>query len=79
MLVSEFQRNWSGKNLTIEMWTLADKAQDAVLFSQGNANSAIELATTSDNRLKVKVAEKTIVSDKAFDYEQVHGHTCSRI
>lgn len=69
-LVSEFQRNWSGKNLTIEMWTLADKAQDAVLFSQGNANSAIELATTSDNRLKVKVAEKTIVSDKAFDYEQ---------
>lgn len=70
VLVSEFQRNWSGKNLTIEMWTLADKAQDAVLFSQGNANSAIELATTSDNRLKVKVADKTIVSDKAFDYEQ---------
>lgn len=70
VLVSEFQRNWSGKNLTIEMWTLADKVQDAVLFSQGNANSAIELATTSDNRLKVKVAEKTIVSDKAFDYEQ---------
>ena len=69
-LVSEFQRNWSGKNLTVEMWTLADKAQDAVLFSQGNANSAIELATTSDNRLKVKVANKTIVSDKAFDYEQ---------
>lgn len=69
-LVSEFQRNWSGKNLTVEMWTLADKAQDAVLFSQGNANSAIELATTSDNRLKVKVADKTIVSDKEFDYEQ---------
>lgn len=70
VLVSEFQRNWSGKNLTIEMWTLADKAQDAVLFSQGNANSSIELATTSDNRLKVKVADRTIVSDKAFDYEQ---------
>lgn len=69
-LVSEFQRNWSGKNLTVEMWTLADKPQDAVLFSQGNANSSIELATTSDNRLKVKVADKTIVSDKAFDYEQ---------
>lgn len=69
-LVSEFQRNWSGKNLTVEMWTLADKAQDAVLFSQGNANSSIELATTSDNRLKVKVSDKTIVSDKAFDYEQ---------
>lgn len=69
-LVSEFQRNWSGKNLTIEMWTLADKPQDAVLFSQGNANSSIELATTSDNRLKVKVADKTIVSDKTFDYEQ---------
>ena len=69
-LVSEFQRNWSGKNLTIEMWTLADKPQDAVLFSQGNANSSIELATTSDNRLKVKVADKTIISDRPFDYEQ---------
>lgn len=40
------------------------------VISQGNANSSIELATTSDNRLKVKVADKTIVSDKAFDYEQ---------
>lgn len=75
-LVSEFQRNWSGKNLTVEMWTLADKAQDAVLFSQGNVNSAIELATTSDNRLKVKVADKTIVSDKAFDYEQGTCGSC---
>lgn len=69
-LVSEFIRNWSGKNLTVEMWTLADKSQDAVLFSQGNANSSIELGTTSDNRLKVKVGNNTVVSNKPFNYEQ---------
>ena len=69
-LVSEFNRNWSGKNLTVEMWTLADKAQDAVLFSQGNANASIELGTTSDNRLRVKVGENIIVSQNPFDYEQ---------
>ena len=67
---SEFTRNWSGKSLTVEMWTLADRQQDAVLFSQGNAANAIEIGTTADNRIKVSVGEKTIVSHDAFDYEQ---------
>ena len=69
-LVSEFNRNWSGKNLTVEMWTLADKSQDAVLFSQGDANTSIELGTTNDNHLRVKVGDNTVVSEKPFDYEQ---------
>lgn len=70
VLTTEFNRNWHNKPLTVEMWVLADKPQDAVLFSQGTANSAIELGITADNRLKVKVGDKTIVSDKQVAYDQ---------
>ncbi len=69
-LATEFVRNWHGKPLTVEMWILADKPQDAVLFSQGTANSAIELGITADNRLRVKVGGKETTSNKPFDYEQ---------
>ena len=70
VLTTEFNRNWHNKPLTVEMWVLADKQQDAVLFSQGTANNAIELGITADNRLSVKVGNKTVVSDKQFDYDQ---------
>ena len=70
VLATEFVRNWHGKPLTVEMWILADKPQDAVLFSQGTANSAIELGITADNRLRVKVGGKETVSNTPFDYEQ---------
>ncbi|MGM9804814.1 MAG: LamG-like jellyroll fold domain-containing protein [Muribaculaceae bacterium] len=70
VLTTEFSKNWHNKPLTVEMWILADKAQDAVLFSQGDANSAIELGITQSNNLKVKVGDKTIVSTKQFDFEQ---------
>lgn len=69
-LESEFSRNWNGKSITVEMWTLADKQQDAVLFSQGNSANALEIGTTADNHLKVGVGDKTIVSREAFKYEQ---------
>ncbi|MGN0214764.1 MAG: LamG-like jellyroll fold domain-containing protein [Muribaculaceae bacterium] len=66
VLTTEFTKNWQDKDLTVEMWVLPDKAQDAVLFSQGDANSAIELGITKDYKLKVKVGDKTIVSNEAF-------------
>lgn len=69
-LTTEFARNWNEKDLTIEMWILADKAQDAVLFSQGNDDNAIELGITADNHLKVKVGKKEITSNEAVPYEQ---------
>lgn len=69
-LTTEFARNWNEKDLTIEMWILADKAQEAVLFSQGNDNNAIELGLTADNHLKVKVGKKEITSNEAIPYEQ---------
>ncbi len=69
-LTTEFARNWNNKDLTIEMWILADKAQDAVLFSQGNNDNAIELGLTADNRLKVKVGKSEVTSNEAVPYEQ---------
>lgn len=69
-LTTEFARNWNNKDLTIEMWILADKAQDAVLFSQGNNDNAIELGLTADNHLKVKVGKSEVTSDETVPYEQ---------
>ncbi len=69
-LTTEFARNWNEKDLTIEMWILADKAQEAVLFSQGNNDNAIELGLTADNHLKVKVGKKELTSNEAVPYEQ---------
>lgn len=70
VLTSEFDRHWHNKPLTIETWILADRPQDAVIFSQGNANSAIELGITADNHLRVKVGDKESISEKAFSYDQ---------
>lgn len=70
VLTTEFNRNWQGKSLTVEMWILADKAQDAVVFSQGNVNSAIELGITADNHLRVKVGADEVVSKNSFNFEQ---------
>lgn len=67
---SEFERNWGNKDITIEMWISADKAQDATLFSQGNRNESLELGITADNHLKVKVGETTLVSKEAFNFDQ---------
>lgn len=69
-IASSFVRNWGGKSLTVELWAMADKAQDAVLWTQGDANSAIELAITADNHLRVTIDGTTVTSPDAFDYEQ---------
>lgn len=69
-LTSEFDRNWSDKNLTVEMWVLADKPQDAVFFSHGDINEAMEFGITADNHLKVKVGSTEIISNNAVVYEQ---------
>lgn len=69
-LTTEFERNWANKDLTIEMWVLADKQQNAVFFSQGNVNEALELGITADNHLKVRVGTREITSQDAVPYEQ---------
>jgi hypothetical protein len=67
-LSSEFTRNWSNKDVTVEMWVNAPAAQDAVYFSQGSVNEALEFGITSDNHLKVKVGTKTYTSSTAVPF-----------
>lgn len=69
-LATEFSRNWTGKDLTAEMWILPDAPQDAVLFSHGNVNEALELRLLADNRLQVQVGAQTVTSAQAVPYEQ---------
>ncbi|MDR0874010.1 MAG: LamG domain-containing protein, partial [Prevotellaceae bacterium] len=41
---TEFAKNLTGKDLTIEMWIQPDLLQNATLFSQGNINQSVELS-----------------------------------
>ncbi len=70
VLTSEFSRNWSNKDFTIEMWVMPDASADAVLFSHGVPGNSLELGLTADNRLKVKVGNQEVVSEDAVAYEQ---------
>lgn len=67
---SQFDRNWNGKDITIEMWVLEDQPQDAIFFSQGNKNESLEFGITADNKLKVKVGSTEIISKESVPYDQ---------
>ncbi len=67
---SQFDRNWNGKDITVEMWVLEDQPQDAVFFSHGNRNESFEFGITADNKLKVKVGSTEIISQEAVPYDQ---------
>ena len=68
-LASEFDRNWSNKDITVEMWVLANKTQNATYFSHGNKNNSLELSITNNNFLKVRVGETEYTSQKAVPFE----------
>lgn len=69
-LSSEFERNWNGKDITVEMWVLADEPREATFFSQGNVNESMEFGITADNRLRVKIGTTEITSTDAVPYDQ---------
>ncbi|MGM9847296.1 MAG: LamG-like jellyroll fold domain-containing protein [Muribaculaceae bacterium] len=68
-LTESLFRSWKGKNLTIELWILADKPQDAVLFSHGSGKDLLELCITADNHLKINANGNSIVSNETIPYE----------
>ena len=68
-LKSEFDRNWSNKDISVEMWVLANKAQNATYFSHGNTNNSLELSITNNNLLKVRVGKNEYTSQKAVPFE----------
>ncbi len=68
-LATEFDRNFSNKDLTIEMWINTSEPQDATLFSQGNVNMSLEMGLTADNHLSVRVGDLTFTSGNTVPFE----------
>ncbi|WP_177191820.1 LamG-like jellyroll fold domain-containing protein [Parafilimonas terrae] len=64
-LSTEFSKNFTGKNITVEAWILPTAAEDGTVFSQGAANNSLELAITADNHIELIVGAKKITSDAA--------------
>lgn len=68
-LATEFEKNLTGRNISAEMWVLADGTANGTLFSQGNQNQSMELSLTAGNHLQVIVGQKSVESDKPLDYK----------
>lgn len=69
-LATEFSRNLNGKDITAEMWILADRPQNSTLFSHGSTGESMEMAITADHYLEVTIGAKVIRSDRPLPYRQ---------
>jgi len=69
-LATEFEKSFTGKNITAEMWILTTSNTNQTIFSHGDINGSLELALTSDNKMKVTVGGQVITSETAFDYNE---------
>ena len=64
---SEAKRNFSGKDLTIDMMVKpAETGRDMPLFSHGTNGQKLQLWLTKDFKLKAVVNDKTFTSDEAI-------------
>lgn len=68
-LATEFDKNLTGKDLTVELWVLADGLSAGTVFSHGQPGNALEIAFTAQGRLAVTVGSKTVESDKPVSYQ----------
>lgn len=68
-MATEFEKNMSDKEITVEMWIKSDVPQEATLFSHGNVNESLEMSLTQDNHLKVNVGGDEIISLEAIPFE----------
>ena len=68
-LTTELQKNYSGKDLTIEGWINTDRAQNATIFSHGDAANSLALAMTDSKHIKVRFgqAETTSMEPAAIE------------
>ncbi len=68
-MATEFEKNQTGKDITVEMWIKSDEPQDADLFVHGNINESIGMGLTADNHLKVWLGGNEIYSNEAVPFE----------
>jgi len=69
-LTTDVDRNWADKDITIEMWVLADNPQSTTFFSHGNIYNSLEFGITADNHLKIWKDSTEIISSKIVPYDQ---------
>ncbi|MEI8085184.1 MAG: LamG-like jellyroll fold domain-containing protein [Paludibacter sp.] len=69
-LSTSVDRNWAGKDITIEMWVLADNAKTATFFSHGNIYTSLEFGITADNHLIVRAGGTVYTSASVVPYQQ---------
>ncbi|MDB5279232.1 MAG: Pentaxin family [Ferruginibacter sp.] len=68
-LGTEFEKCFTGKSITTEMWILPSKQADQTLFSHGSAIESLELSLTADNKMQITVGSTVIKSTSAYDYK----------
>ncbi len=68
-LATEFDKSFTGKNITAEMWVLPGKQADQTVFSHGDQNGSLELALTTDNKIQVTAGSTIVKSTNAYDYK----------
>ncbi|HYH56024.1 MAG TPA: LamG domain-containing protein, partial [Anseongella sp.] len=67
-LKTEFDKNLSGKNITIELWVLPDGQASGTLVSHGTANASMALSLSADMYLEVTVGARTLKSERPLNY-----------
>ena len=68
-LATEFEKSFTGKNITSEMWILPAVQANQTVFSHGNATEAMELALTLDNKMQITIGTNVIKSASPYDYK----------
>ncbi len=68
-LATEFEKSFTGKNITAEMWVLPSGVANQTVFSHGNADESLELALTSEQKMKVTLGTKVVTSSQQYDYK----------
>jgi hypothetical protein len=52
-LATEFEKSFTGKNMTVEMWVLPTREAYQTIFSHGDVNESIEMALTVGNQMRI--------------------------
>lgn len=65
---TEFAKNLTGKNFTVEMWIMPNDKKQGTIFSHGSKNETLELALSSGYHPEVTLGMKTYTGDRALDW-----------
>lgn len=68
-LTTELSRNFTDKDITVELWACAPAMKAATYFSHGDSNEKMTLGITDDGKFTVTIDSTTITSQRALVFE----------